>query len=208
MKTCYIFGAAEGKPQNFNKKDGDFIIAADAGFLLTEKLKIKPDIILGDFDSLGFVPNEFEIIKHPVKKDDTDTLLAVRVGLERGFKHFVIYGGAGGRQDHTLANFQTLSFVSSHGGQAFLCGDGFTATALSIGELCFAKESKGSVSVFSATTECEVSEKNLLYTLDKTKLTFDFPLGVSNEFIGKSGEITVHKGTALIVWQGPVNWAL
>lgn len=208
MNTCYIFGAAEGEPKFFDKKNGDLIIAADAGFKLVEKLNIKPDIVLGDFDSLGFIPNDSEIIKHPVKKDDTDTLLAVKVGLQRGFKRFVIYGGVGGRYDHTLANFQTLSFVASNGGQAFLCGDDFTATALSLGKITFAKESNGPISVFSATTECEVSEKNLLYVLDNETLKYDFPLGVSNEFIGKEAEITVHKGTAFILWQGPVNWVL
>lgn len=208
MKTCYIFGAASGEPLDFNKKSDDLVIAADAGFFLCEKLNIEPDILLGDFDSLGYVPNAKEIIKHPVKKDDTDTLLAIRVGFERGYKRFVIYGGAGGRQDHTLANFQTLSFVASNGGIAYLCGDDFTAVAIKDSAIEFSKESAGNISVFSACTECEVSEKNLLYTLNNAKLTFDFPLGVSNEFIGEKAEVSVSRGTALVVWQGPLSWVL
>ena len=208
MRICYIFGAAEGKPKKFNKKSDDLIIAADAGYIMTEKLGITPDIILGDFDSLGFVPDAKDIIKHPVKKDDTDMLLAVKTGLGRGFKRFVIYGGVGGRLDHTLANLQTLSFIVSNGGVGFLCGDDFTAMALSSGSVKFSDEAKGSISVFSATTDCEVTERNLLYGLENAKITFDFPLGVSNEFIGEEAEIKVHNGIAYIIWQGPLNWIL
>lgn len=208
MKTCYIFGAAKGEPQNFIKKSDDLIIAADAGFKLCEKLDIKPDIVLGDFDSLGFVPTAIETIKHPVKKDDTDMLLAVKIGFERGYKRFIIYGGTGGRQDHTFANFQTLSFVAAKGGMAYLCGESYTATAISFGEISFFSEAIGNISVFSATTECEITEENLLYNLENAKLTFDFPLGVSNEFIGKKAKIKVSGGTAYVIWQGPLDWCL
>lgn len=206
MKTCYIFGAAKGEPHNFNKKSDDLIIAADAGFKLCEKLNIKPDIVLGDFDSLGYVPKTYEIIKHPVKKDDTDMLLAVKIGLERGYERFIIYGGTGKRMDHTFANFQTLSFVASNGGKAYLCGEDYTAIALNSGEINFSEEARGNISVFSATTECEVTEENLLYVLENAKLSFDFPLGVSNEFIGEKAKIKVNGGTAFIVWQGPLCW--
>lgn len=207
MKTCYIFGAANGEPKNFIKKDGDIVIAADAGYKMLKKLNITPNIVLGDFDSLGFVPNATEIIKHPVKKDDTDTLLAVKVGLCRGFKRFVLYGCTGGRVDHSLANFQALSFIASKGGIGYLCGEDFTATAISGSSLKFGIEAKGSVSVFSATTGCEkVSIKGLLYPLFNAEICFDFPLGVSNEFIGKESEISVGRGTAIVVWQGSLDW--
>ncbi|MBR4973535.1 MAG: thiamine diphosphokinase [Clostridia bacterium] len=207
MRTCYIFGAANGKPRDLIKKDGDIIIAADAGYKMLNELNIIPDIVLGDFDSLGFVPKALEIIKHPVRKDDTDTLLAVKVGLDRGFKRFVLYGCTGGRIDHSLANFQTLSFISSNGGEGYLCGDDFTATAICESGIKFSSKAKGSVSVFSATTECEnVNINGLLYPLSNASLRFDFPLGVSNEFIEKESEISIGKGTAIIVWQGPLSF--
>lgn len=207
MKTCYIFGAANGKPKDFIKKDGDIIIAADAGYKMLEALKIIPDTVLGDFDSLGFEPCAKEIIKHPVKKDDTDTLLAVKVGLERGYKRFVLYGCTGGRADHSLANFQTLCFIASNGGVGYLCGEDFTATAICNSAVGFSSEAKGSVSVFSANTSCEnVNIKGLLYSLSNARLSFDFPLGVSNEFIGKESKISVGKGNAIIIWQGPLDW--
>lgn len=102
MKTCYIFGAADGLPDRFKKNEEDLVIAADSGINHLEKFGALPDIAVGDFDSLGFVPDCGEVIRHPVMKDDTDTMLAVKTGFERGYDRFIIYGGVGGRPDTPL----------------------------------------------------------------------------------------------------------
>lgn len=203
MNKCYIFGAAEGLPKNLQKQNGDFIIAADKGFETLKNLNIEPDIIIGDFDSLGFTPEEENVVALPIKKDDTDTLFAVRTGLDKGFKQFVIYGGTGGRFDHTLANLQTLCFIAENGGIGFLRGKDFTAAAIKDCGLKFKANTTGNISVFSATSECEeVTLKGLLYETENAKLTNSFPIGVSNEFLGKESEISVKNGTLIIVWQG------
>lgn len=204
--VCYIFGAAGGLPSSFKKNDGDLIIAADAGYKHLSEYSVFPDIAVGDFDSLGYVPNCAEIIKHPVRKDDTDTILAVKTGLERGYKRFVIYGGVGGRTDHTLANLQTLSYLSNRGAVGFLCGDGVTYTAVTNSKLRFKACSRGTVSVFSATSVCEgVYISGLSYELSGAALKFDFPVGVSNEFCGKPSEIGVKSGTLIVCWSGNLN---
>ncbi len=200
MKTCYIFSAALGETENFKPNTEDLIIAADAGYLKLEKLGIKPHLTVGDFDSLGEIPKNTEIIKHPVKKDDTDTLLAIKIGLERGYKNFELYGCSGLRLDHTLANLQALSFIANNGGTAFLYGEDFIATAIN-DNITFPSDKSGNISVFSATSDCIISIDGLLYNLEKTKISYDFPLGVSNEFIGEKSKITVHSGTAIIVYK-------
>ncbi len=207
MNTCYIFGAADGFPKKFKKKDGDIVIAADAGFTVLKKMNIIPDIVLGDFDSLGGVPDfDGKIIKHPIKKDDTDTLLAVKTGFEQGFKRFVIYGGTGKRLDHTLANIQTLSYISNRKGRAFLCGDDFTVTTVTDGLLRFKDTASGTISAFSCVTKAEnVCIKGLLYEIENAEIGFDFPIGVSNEFVNKSAEISVGKGTVAVIWSGDLE---
>lgn len=206
MKVCYIFGAAQGLPKGFCKGKEDLIIAADAGVLKLEKLGVTPDITVGDFDSLGFEPESGEVIKHPVRKDDTDTLLAVKVGFERGYSNFLLYGCTGKRLDHTLANLQTLSFISQNNGRAFLCGDDFTATAITNGSITFKENAKGYISVFAASGKAEgVSIKGLSYPLENQTLNFDFPLGVSNEFTGSEAEISVSNGTITIIWSGGIS---
>lgn len=200
MKTCYIFGAAEGLPHNFTKKDNDLVIAADKGYMHIQKLGIDPDVILGDFDSLGYIPKGKEIITHPERKDYTDTLLAIKLGLEKGFKFFKLYGCAGKRFDHTLANIQSLSFIANNGGLGYMYGNDFTAIVIKDSSISFKKNKKGCISVFSLSDKSEeVSISGLSYELSNAELTSSFPIGVSNEFVGKDSTITVKNGLLLII---------
>lgn len=207
MKTCYIFGAAEGLPVALEKQNGDIIIAADAGYLILERMGIKPDIILGDFDSLGQIPkSDCEIIKHPVKKNDTDTMLAVKTGFARGFNRFVLYGCTGKRLDHTLANIQALNYISKNGGQGYICGEDFAVTVITNQKIRFFPKKSGNVSIFSMTERSEnIDIKGLMYTLSNAEISSDFPLGVSNEFIGEFSEISVGKGSMAVIWSGSIS---
>ena len=201
MSICYIFGSALGEPDSFSPNDRDLVIAADAGYLKLKKLGFTPDLAVGDFDSLGEIPTDTEVVKHPVKKDDTDTLLAIKIGIEKGFREFHFYGCTGNRLDHTLGALQNLSFLAERGCQGYLFGEDFIATAIRNDSLEFGEEKQGNISVFAATSECEVSIEGLLYTLENKKITYDFPIGVSNEFIGKKSKISVQNGTAIIIYK-------
>lgn len=202
MQTCYIFSAADGLPEKLEIKKGDLVIAADLGFENAGKLGVKPDIVLGDFDSLGYEPSGIEIIKHPVRKDDTDTLLAIKVGLGKGYKKFVIYGGTGGRLDHTIANIQSLAFLAENNAFGILKGDKYCVTAIKNRSVSFCEKARGNVSVFAFEKVSGVSISGLLYELENAELSPCFPLGVSNEFIGKKSEISVKNGTLIIYYDG------
>lgn len=116
--ACYIFGAGSFYGLDRCPRADDFIIAADGGWLACRKTGITPDLLLGDFDSLSTQPDFPNILRVPVEKDDTDTMLAVKTGLERGETEFHIYGGMGGRRtDHTIANFQALLYLARRGAQ-------------------------------------------------------------------------------------------
>ena len=113
MKNCIIFCAAAFDGLLSPIPSDALVIAADGGLRHTEGLGLTPGIILGDFDSLGYVPADSRV--YPVEKDDTDAMLAVRVGLEQGCDFFVFYGAMDGpRLDHTVANFQTLAYLATH----------------------------------------------------------------------------------------------
>ena len=109
MDTCIIFGAAEFDGLLRPLCPGDFLIAADGGLRHTQALGLRPNEILGDFDSLGYVPEAGVVF--PVEKDDTDTMLAVKRGLSLGFRRFVIYGGMDGK---TLFNDLGLSSTDTY----------------------------------------------------------------------------------------------
>ena len=204
MNTCYIFGALDTEIVDFNPQGTDLIIAADGGYSTLKKLNIKPNLVVGDFDSLGETPKDETVIKHPIKKDDTDTLLAVKIGLEKGYKTFVIYGAVGGRLDHTVATIQTATFVAENGGIAYIYDGNHTVTAIKNSSINFKANAKGYISIFALSGIAKgVTIKGLLYTLDNAEITPDFPIGVSNEFIGKESEISVKDGVLTIIFEGP-----
>jgi len=189
-KTAYIFGASEiGSVENLVDRNG-YIIAADGGLSSVRKLGLTPNIALGDFDSLGYVPKgEYKTDIHPIEKDDTDMGLAVKRAISMGYKRLFLLGGLGGnRPDHTLANLQTLIYSAKNGACAFLTDGRSCFTAISAGQkLCFPENYRGELSVFSAEGISEgVTLKGLKYELENATLSGDFPLGVSNSFIDKS----------------------
>jgi len=200
MSDCYIVGAGDFNEKTLDITDGDIVIAADGGYEYLDKIGIKPDIYMGDFDSAPKPQTNADIEVFKCEKDDTDTLLAVKHGFELGFKSFKIYGGCGGRADHTFSNIQTLAYIVSRGGQAMLFGNSEVYTVTD-SEVSFGGDMKGKISVFSLSDRAEgVSIKGLKYELEDSVLTNLFPLGVSNEFIGKPSEISVKNGLLLIIY--------
>ena len=203
-KQCVILGAAPiGQDALLQKavRQGRYLICADGGLDTARRLGEKPDLILGDFDSLqGDLPTEDEVIRLPVEKDDTDMLHAVKVGLAKGYQDFLLLGGLGGeRPDHAMANFCLLRYLDEHGGFGVLT-DGKTAVRyLSHGTLPLAGKPGTIVSVFPFGCEaCTVSYEGLYYETDHTVLTLPDAMGVSNSMTGEQAVITLHAGSALI----------
>ena len=114
-EICYIFGAGEMTDCNISLSPKDLVIAADGGFDYLKKLGLRADFVLGDFDSVLSYDLPSDSLRYPPEKDDTDMMLAVRLGLEKGYTEFAIYGGLGGRLDHTLANLQILTHLARNG---------------------------------------------------------------------------------------------
>ena len=200
--------AALPEPDLVLPPDG-FLIAADKGYAQLHARGVVPDLVVGDFDSLGAVPQDVPVVRHPVRKDDTDMLLAVREGLRRGCTRFLLYGGVGGRLDHTLANLQTLSFLQQNGARGVLYGDGTAVTLLHQSGVTLSAKESGDVSVFAFGGPARgVTERGLLYSLENATLTTDFPLGVSNGFCGNAAQIEVRQGSVLLLWQTDANAAV
>ena len=132
MPTCYIVGAGDFTPRGFAPVPGDLVLAADGGYRALCSLGYTPDLLLGDFDSLGDLPlpPDLPVLRFPARKDDTDTGLALRHGLDRGFRDFALYGCAGGRVDHLLANLQSMARVSRLGAAIRLAAPEYDAWAL------------------------------------------------------------------------------
>ena len=200
MGKCVIFCAAEFDALAAPLMEDDFLLAADGGLRHLQRLHMAPDGILGDFDSLGYVPEHARVF--PVEKDDTDAMLAARQGLKLGYREFLFYGSLDGpRLDHTIANFQTLQFLADRGAVGYLIGKDYLVTVARNETLLFPAEAEGILSVFCMGEAAQgVTLENLKYPLERYRLTSGFPLGVSNHFIGERARITVENGSLLILW--------
>lgn len=198
MKTCYIACALDCKI-DFLPKENDLIIGADRGYFTLVENGYKPHLAIGDFDSYtGKIDCENTIV-FPVKKDFTDSALAIDYAIKKGYSNIIIFGGIGGALDHTIAN---ISLVGKYAEQsidiAFVDG-GNVLFALHNGAIQFDADAQGRISVFSfGDTACGVWEKGLLYELENATLESKEPLGVSNEFLGLEAKISVADGTLLI----------
>jgi len=183
--------------------DGALIIAADGGLGHLRDAGISPNLIMGDFDSLGHVPPGENVWATGPEKNDTDTMLAVRQALYVGAGTIVIYGGMGGRFDHSFANIQTLKYIAENGSRGYLVGCGHVCTVIKNGGICFEDSLSGYVSVFSLGSQSRgVYLKGLKYPLTDATLTNDYPLGVSNEFMGLPSSVSVQNGCILVIWSG------
>ena len=204
-RVCFIVGAGDVDPSlRLALQEGDLLIAADGGWQTTVRMGLTPHMVVGDFDSLGSVPDHPNTVVLPTEKDDTDMYPAIRLGMDRGYNRFALYGGTGGRLAHTLANLQLLDHLSHKGCRGFLVGDGTVATAVTDSTLRFPEGMSGYLSLFcNSGTAREVTLTGLKYPLSRAQLTGSFPLGVSNEFLpGHSACVEVSGGTLLVLWQG------
>ena len=200
MGRCVIFGAAAFDALILPIDKDDLVIAADGGLTHLSKIGVSPDVILGDFDSLGYIPEGAQVF--PVEKDDTDVMLAVRHGLKAGFREFLIYGGMDGKRlDHAIANFQALAFLRRNNAHGYLIGLEQSATVISGESAVFSSGATGTLSVFCLGDDASgVSIRGLKYSLENGTLSADFPLGVSNHFTDSQAEITVKDGNLLLLW--------
>ena len=198
-RECYIIGAGEFFGIARHPREGDFVIAADGGYryCLAENLKI--DLLLGDFDSLEEMPQAENVERFPVEKDDTDTMLALKKGLALGYRSFRIFGGTGGRLDHTLANLQALLYLARHDAVGWLYDKNFVYSAIKNETVTLKGAENAVFSVFAMNGPARgVSIRGAKYSAENVELQPDFPLGVSNHFLAGDVQITVKNGALII----------
>lgn len=205
---CIIIAAGEITVSQIEVNEEDFVIAADGGLIYCDYLKLVPNVIIGDFDSLsGKRLSDVEvmenlksenIIRLPIEKDDTDTIACVKYGLEKGYRDFRIYSACGGKRlDHVIANMQTLLFIKNRGAEGYLIDRDRTVFVIRNETVDFQDSLKGRMSLFSMGDQAHVSIRGMKYNAENRLFTNDFPLGVSNEFIGEKASVTVTDGAIL-----------
>ena len=202
MNRCFIFGALKVRRLPIKPEAGDYIIAADQGYDNVLSLGLAPDLVAGDFDSLGKAPDAENVITLPVRKDLTDVGYAVEKGFEHGCGEFILYGAVGGALDHTFANVAIAHDIARRGAKALLIGEEYSFTVLHESSISFNARESGRISVFALGGIAEgVTIRGLSYEVEDFDVACTDHIGVSNAFIGQEAEISVRKGDLLVVWQ-------
>lgn len=180
------------------------MIAADGGYASLIEAGVSPDVAIGDFDSLGYVPDAPLVQRHPVMKDASDLELSLEWAYREGFTMVVVYGALGGRLDQSMATFQTLVHYAQLGVRAIAVGEGSAVVALASdcsasASLRISSGPSGTVSVFPMGGDASgVFERGLLYELEDAVLSSGSTLGLSNELTGQATSIEVRDGRLLV----------
>lgn len=203
MIDCVIFAGAQldMTVDEINIPEGVFVICADRGLEHAKMLGIVPDLIVGDFDSLGYRPDEdCEILAFKPEKDDTDLMIAVKQAIARGRKNIAIYSALGGRLDHTIGNIQSIAYALEHGASAELISADERVCLLSPGKYSFDKNDDLSLSLFSYGGEVTgLTLSGTKYTLENGTLSDSFPLGISNVITSDNAVISFESGRLLVI---------
>lgn len=209
---CIIIGAGDLTMGEISVSEEDYVIAVDGGLSYCGILNVEPDKIIGDFDSVSEKEREAVyslqaqvpglVMELPVEKDDTDMLAALKYGLELGYTDFRIYAGTGGRFDHTIANIQCLLYLKNHGATGYLVDGTGMILVIQNEAVHFRKSLEGYLSLFALGKEAKgVTIRGMKYTLEGYTLTNDYPIGISNEFIGEESTIEVEDGELVCMIQ-------
>ncbi len=178
----------------------DFIVCADSGYDSAKKLGISPQLVVGDMDSISSVIEAGpEIIKAPVQKDETDSMLCLNLLIERGFKEILFFGAIGGRSDHSFANISLLLYAAKkginlkivHENSCLFIINGKTEISGNFGDI---------FSLFAIGGDaCGITTEGLMYPLYGETLYADNPRGVSNELNGNSACVSLESGYLLAI---------
>jgi len=206
-KTCYLIGAGDFFGFKSKPDINNLIIAVDGG---AKYLDIKPDILIGDFDSIDreYIKAK-KIIKLKRDKNMTDMMHGARIAFALGYYNLKIYGATGGRLDHTIANMQMLSYLinkkpnakikiyfKNHNADKYLI-----MTVIKNNKIKFSEKHDGYISVFSHSDKSfGINIQGLKYKLVNAMLDNKFSLGISNEFINQKAFISVKNGVLIIIY--------
>lgn len=215
MNSIYIFGGGSIDPDFVRKYMAEHsaenfkIIAADAGLNTLHAMGMKPDVILGDFDSvkpewLSDYQNDESIHfeRFPAHKDYTDMELAVDMAIQLGAEEILIFGATGTRLDHVIGNIFSLQRPMEQGITAKLLDPHNVIQLLGPGAYTVnASELPGKYVSFLPYTECVtgISLTGFLYPLHEYEMVKGTTLGISNELASDQACVSFREGILVFI---------
>ena len=203
MNQCVIIGGADigdyAAAASFIRPL-DYIICCDCGLRHRAPLGVEADLIIGDFDSHENPMAAIETIVLPHRKDDTDTMYAIKEALRRGFREFLLLGVCGNRMDHTLGNLYALLYLYHRGAHGVIVDD-YSEMELVDSTPVSISDRYPYFSLLNITgTASGISIENAIFPLSDGSIEPEYQYGVSNEVIpGKTAVVSVSEGLLLLI---------
>ncbi|HSA83952.1 MAG TPA: thiamine diphosphokinase, partial [Patescibacteria group bacterium] len=186
-------------------KKNDYIICADGGTRYALALGITPDIILGDFDSLApelqetLQGKKIEWIAYNKEKDETDSELALKHVIEKGYKDIFLFGVFGSRIDHMLTNFFALDLLAKNNVDVTVIEGNKEMKVITKHTIFHGKKGDLLSLIPLKSTAKKVVTKNLYYPLKNDDLLFGYSRGLSNVFTTNTAEVSLTDGSLLAI---------
>lgn len=179
--------------------DDKFIVCADGAYDYLKNFA-KPDILIGDFDSISEVPQGVSIKRFPIDKDYTDGHLAVLEVINHDVDAIEIYGAFGGRPDHEFGNFALLALAARHNINAVIKGD-FDIYLLTK-DITLNTKKGCTVSLVPYSDKAHInSTRGLKFNADNLTLDKIHLIGLSNTAIEDEIYVSVGEGSVLMFVQ-------
>ena len=200
----------------------ELLIAADSGMEFLFRNQLVPDVIAGDFDSVGQEAYEHfvgegmedascegtwkkdikpEILRLNPIKDDTDTEFVIREAIRRGATSITVLGGTGTRLDHVMGNVHLLGIGLGCNVEIELV-DAHNRVRMISSELVLEREKQFGdfVSILPFAGDAKgVTLKGFKYPLDKAVVKSFSSLGISNEIVEDKAVVQVEEGVLLVI---------
>lgn len=213
-----LVGAADFNAEHFKAQHFDYCIAVDAGWKACSQAGVAVDIAIGDFDSLGFVPEDVHILQYHSEKNESDMELACLHAQEQGANEIYLYGAFSNRLDHSLANIQLMLGFAQQGIKMFGVGTDFALAMLANGENV-SSEAMNNLSFDAFDTALLQGEyapyistlaiagsaqgltiQGLAYEVSNFTLSEHVSRGLSNQFVGSAVKISLQRGNILVIF--------
>ncbi|MCH5187329.1 MAG: thiamine diphosphokinase [Oscillospiraceae bacterium] len=177
--------------------DEDFVICADGGLRHAAKMGVSPNVIVGDFDSYGAVPEGENVVVFPCEKDYSDTYMAALEAEKRGYKELLFLGATGTRLDHVMANLALLEVLRRRGTRAAI-KDGHNLIFAAGNRETVAGKAGTTVSLLPIYPVKGITLRGFKYPLNNAEIELVDPIWISNELLGGEAEISFESGALLV----------
>lgn len=186
----------------YEKERYSLVIAVDRGLIAADRIKLRPDYILGDFDSIPIeLLSEYKSKKTPIEtfpmmKDKTDTHIAIEMALKKKPSLIDLVGATGSRMDHTISNVGILMLALNNDVDARILDENNCIYLKKKSFTIKKSEQKGdyiSLVAFSQKVK-GLKLQGFKYPLNGITLSSGESLGISNELISDEGRVEFEDG--------------